>query len=88
MCVPCEIVWKATVRFVTVPTDSKQQAVMEEQIRRAYTVPTIYNPLAWGANGAKICATFAKTQLTAQDLDFLNDQGRSLFTTYPAAAPG
>lgn len=80
-----EIPWKAMVQFVTVPTDPAQQAVMERQIRQAYTVPAIYEPLGWGATGAKICATFAKGKLTAADLDFLNDQGRSLFTAYAPA---
>lgn len=80
-----EIPWKATVQFVTVPTDPKHQAVMETQIRQAYTVPAIYEPLGWGATGAKICATFAKEKLTVADLDFLNDQGRSLFTPYTPA---
>lgn len=77
-----EIPWKAMVQFVTVPTDLKQQAVMEGQIRKAYTVPAIYEPLGWGPTGAKICATFAKEKLSAVDLDFLNDQGRSLFSPY------
>ncbi len=83
-----EIPWKAAVRFVSVPTDPKEQALMETQIRKAYTVPAIYEPLGWGPMGAKICATFAKEKLNATDLDFLNDQGRSLFTSYvptPAA---
>ena len=79
-----EIPWKAAVKYVTVPTDPKQQAIMESQIRQAYTVPAIYEPLGSVANptSAKICATFAKEKLTAEDLDFLNDQGRSLFTPY------
>lgn len=84
MCLSCEVPWKAIVRFADVPTDPHQQAQMEAQIRQAYTVPSIYNPLAWGPNGAKICATFAKANLSPADLDFLNDQGRSLFETYPA----
>ncbi len=79
-----EIPWKATVRFVTVPTDPKEQAVMEEQIRAAYRVPDIYTPLGFGPTGTQICKTFAKEKLTAADLDFLNDQGRSLFAPYPA----
>lgn len=81
-----EIPWKAAVKFETVPTDPKQQAVMEAQIRQAYQVPAIYEPLGWGPMGAKICATFKKAQtapMTKEDLDFLNDQGRSLFTPYP-----
>jgi hypothetical protein len=52
---------------------------MEEQIRRAYMVPTIHLPLGYGPQGTAICKTFAKDKLTAEDLDFLNDQGRSLF---------
>lgn len=79
-----EIPWKAIVRSVAVPTDPKQLAVFENQIRQAYTVPSIYEPLGYGPSGAQICATFAKEKLTPADLDFLNDQGRSLFTTYPA----
>jgi hypothetical protein len=82
MCTSCEIPWKAIVRFTTVPTDQKQQEQMEAQIRQAYTVPSIYNPLAWGANGKKICAIFAQDKLSVDDLDFLNEQGRSLFTVY------
>lgn len=84
MCAPCEVPWKATVRFADVPSDPHQQALMEEQIRRAYTVPSIYEPLAAPTNpqAAKICATFAKLKLSPADLDFLNDQGRSLFEPY------
>jgi hypothetical protein len=82
-----EIPWKALVKSATVPTDPKAQAVMETQIRQAYTVPAIYEPLGWGPTGAKICATFAKETLTKDDLDFLNDQGRSLFTPYTPPAP-
>jgi hypothetical protein len=77
-----EIPWKATVREATVPTDPKQLVVFEAQIRKAYTVPAIYEPLGYGPQGAKICATFAKPILSPADLDFLNDQGRSLFTPY------
>lgn len=82
MCTVCEIPWKAIVRFADVPTDPHQLAQMEAQIRQAYTVPSIYEPLGWGANGAKICATFAKATLSPADLDFLNEQGRSLFEPY------
>lgn len=81
-----EIPWKAAVQFVTVPSDPKEQALMETQIRKAYTVPAIYEPLGWGPTGAKICTTFAKGKLTAEDLDFLNDQGRSLFEPYTPTA--
>lgn len=81
-----EIPWKAAVQFVTVPTDPKHQAVMETQIRQAYMVPAIYEPLGYGPMGAKICATFVEAnaggKMTAAHLDFLNDQGRSLFTPY------
>ena len=82
MCIPCEVPWKATVRFATVPSDPHQQAQMEAQIRQAYTVPAIYNPLGWGPNGTKICAIFAQDTLSVADLEFLNEQGRSLFTPY------
>jgi hypothetical protein len=84
MCTPCEIPWKAIVRSTAVPTDAKQMAVFETQIRQAFTVPSIYEPLGWGDSGAKICATFAKPILSPADLAFLNDMGRSLFETYPA----
>lgn len=86
MCTACEVPWKAIVRFVEVPEKPHQQAIMEAQIRQAYTVPSIYEPLAWGPNGAKICAIFAKDALSREDLDFLNDQGRGLFSVYPPAA--
>lgn len=82
MCTPCEIPWKAIVRSETVPLDPKALVVFESQIRQAYTVPSIYEPLGYGAQGAKICATFAKPTLTAADLEYLNDTGRSLFTPY------
>lgn len=82
MCIPCEIPWKALVRFADVPTDPHQQAQMEAQIRQAYAVPSIYEPLGYGPNGAKICATFAKPTLSPADLDFLNEQGRGLFEPY------
>ncbi len=88
MCPACEVPWKATVRFADVPTDPAQQTVMEEQIRRAYVIPTIYEHFKTG-KGAKsevanqICKIFAKAgALSPQDLDFLNDQGRSLFEPY------
>lgn len=77
-----EIPWKALVKSATVPTDPHQLATFEGQIRLAYTVPAIYEPLGYGPTGAQICKTFAKEKLTAADLDFLNDQGRSLFTPY------
>lgn len=92
MCPACEVPWKATVKFADVPTDTAQQSAMEEQIRRAYAIPTIYqhfpvkkenpDPIA-----LKICTTFAKgAPLSPADLDFLNDQGRSLFEPYPSSA--
>lgn len=90
MCITCEVPWKATVRFADVPTDPNEQAQMEEQIRRAYAIPTIYEHFKArkgdaGAVAAKICATFAKGGvLSPADLDFLNDQGRSLFEPYKA----
>lgn len=86
MCLTCEVPWKATVRFADVPTDPHQQQQMEEQLRRAYTVPSIYEPLTspTNPNAAKICATFVKPRLSPADLDFLNDQGRSLFEPYKA----
>lgn len=90
MCLSCEIPWKAIVRFADVPTDPHQQAQMEEQIRKAYTVPSIYEPLgsSLNPNAVKICATFAKPgKLSPADLDFLNDQGRSLFEPYKAQTP-
>ena len=65
-----EIPWKALVKSATVPTDPEARAVMEAQIRQAYTVPAIYEPLGYGPMGAKICATFAKETLTAADLAF------------------
>lgn len=77
-----EIPWKAAVKFVEVPSNPAQQLEMETQLRKAYTVPAIYEPLGWGPMGARICATFAKERLTPADLDFLNDAGRSLFTPY------
>jgi hypothetical protein len=81
-----EIPWKAMVREAAVPTDPKQLVVFEAQIRQAYTIPAIYEPLGYGPMGAKICATFAKPTLTASDLEFLNVQGRSLFEPYPATS--
>ena len=87
MCLSCEIPWKARVRFVTVPTDPKQQAIMEAQLREAYMVPSIYDPISWGPKGATVCAIFAKDKLTPADLDVLNDTGRALFAPYPGPVP-
>ena len=91
MCTACEVPWKATVKFADVPTDPVLQSQMEEQIRRAYAIPTIYEHFKTRKGGAdsvaaKICATFAKGgKLSPADLDFLNDQGRSLFEPYKTA---
>lgn len=78
----CEIPWKATIRYTSVPSRAKDQKEFEQQLRAAYAIPSIYDGMVEKGYAQQVCAILAKDDLSTEDLEQLLHFGQELWEPY------